>query len=447
VAPFSKTGGLGDVAGALPSHLAKGADVIVIAPRYKGSLGGHASSITVQVPIRDTMETVTFETALIGSVPVYLVVHPYFDRDTYYGHADDCERFVLFCRAALELLTALKFSPDIIHLHDWQTALVPIYLKTLYAGRFPRTRSVLTIHNMAFQGLFWHWDLPVTGLDWALFNPRQLEFWSHLNLLKGGLIFADAITTVSPTYAKEICTPAQGWRLEGVLQDRRNTLTGILNGIDTKTWNPETDKSLPARFSPRVMKNKAVCKAHVQKKLALAPSKGPLFAFIGRLAEQKGVDLLIAAMPEIVSRGAQVVILGAGSGYRDRLELLASDGVAVRFGLDEVLAHELQGGADFLLMPSLYEPCGLSQLYALRYGTIPIVRRTGGLADTVRHDTTGILFEDYGLEALLAAIDQAFAIYRDAKRLKAMRAAAMAEDFGWSISAKKYLDLFRRLAT
>ena len=450
VAPFSKTGGLGDVVGALPPHLAKGAEVIVIAPRHRGSTG-LASSVTAEVPIRDTMQTVAFETALIGTVPVYLVAHPLFDRDGIYGDAsgdyrDNCERFVLFCRAALELLHALKFAPDIVHVHDWQTALIPIYLKTIDASRFPRTKSVLTIHNLTYQGVFWHWDLPMTGLDWSLFNHRQLEFHGKMNLLKGGLVFADAITTVSPTYAREIQTPGQGCDLDGVLADRTSAITGILNGIDTSTWNPATDRLLAARYSAEGMANKSKCKTAAKKKLGLKASKSPLFCFIGRLIEQKGIDLILGALDAIRSRGAQLAILGTGDGrYRETLEKAASDQVAVRFGFDEVLAHELQGGSDFLLMPSLYEPCGLSQMYALRYGTIPVVRRTGGLADTVRHGETGIVFGDYTVEALAAAVGEAMALYKSAKQLKAMRAAGMSEELGWGPSAKKYLDLFRRL--
>ena len=452
VAPFSKSGGLGEVAGALPVHLAKAADVVVITPKYRG-LKAHPSSIVVDVPLRDRIVRVGFETALLpgSNVPVYFVADDCFDRDGYYGDAagdypDNCERFVLFTRAALELLHALRFAPDIVHVHDWQAALAPAYLKTLFAGRFPRTKSVLTIHNLSYQGLFWHWDMPLTGLDWALFNQRQLEFWGQLSFLKGGIVFADAVTTVSPTYAIEIRTREQGCGLEGVLDDRRAALHGILNGIDVDTWNPATDALLPDRYSPAAMAGKSRNKAALRRRLGLRETDGPLFAFIGRIVEQKGIQLLLQALPSIASIG-QVAILGAGDVELGRslkeTAALAPGRVSVTLGFDEALAHEFQGGADFLLMPSIYEPCGLSQMHAMRYGTIPIVRRTGGLADTVRDGDTGIVFEEATAEALIEAVRRATSMSPPATA--AMRAAGMAMDFSWAVSAKKVLDLFRTL--
>lgn len=452
-APFSKTGGLGDVVGALPPHLARGAHVVVVTPRYRG-VRGHPSSVSVQVPVRERMETVAFETGLLGPVPVYLASHPHFDRDGYYGtaegdHPDNAERFVLFQRAALELLHTLRFVPDVIHVHDWQAALIPAYVKTLYAGRFPRTKTVLTIHNLSFQGRFWHWDLPMTGLDWSLFNPRQLEFWGKLNFLKGGIVFADAVTTVSPTYAREIRTREQGCDLDGVLEDRRTAVHGILNGIDTERWDPETDAHIESTYGVRSLDGKARCKEALRKRLGLDGGPAPLFAFVGRLTEQKGVDLMMGALDALLGRGIQVAILGSGEPKYHAVLASAARAhpgrIAVALRFDESLAHEIQAGSDFLLMPSLYEPCGLSQMYAMRYGTVPVVRRTGGLADTVRHGATGIVFNDYRVDALLWAADEALAAFASPERLRALRVAGMNEDFGWSVSAKKYLDLFRSL--
>ncbi len=391
--PYAKTGGLADVASALSKALKEaGHEVTLILPYYPRQMaktGGLAEAIydtgaTVDVPIRSDLVTGRlWESRLPDSDVRVLFVDcaEYFDREGLYGtegrdYIDNCERFVFFSRAALLAAKNMNIRPEVIHANDWQTGLVPALLQIEERGKPPlgRTASVFTIHNMAFHGSFWHFDMPMTGLDWQYFNYHQMEFHGKLNLLKTGIVFADQITTVSPSYAHEIQTPDFGCGLDGVLAGRRAELTGILNGIDPGVWNPETDPNLPANFSAETWKDphgKPACKRGLQDEFHL-PNRGdvPLFGMISRITEQKGFDLIRDKMHEFLKRDVQFCILGSGEPQIEAwLKNLAEDypdRVAVRIGFDEGLAHRIEAGCDAFLMPSRFEPCGLNQMYSLR---------------------------------------------------------------------------------
>ncbi len=472
--PFAKTGGLADVAGTLPRELAaQGVDVSLIMPLYdevrQNAKDLVSTGLELSVPVGDAARKGTlWRGKLPGSnVPAYFIQRDeYFHRPGLYGNGredylDNSERFVFFSRAALEAARALALRFDVVHCHDWQTALVPVYVKTTYAKDkvFQGTRSVLTVHNISYQGVFWHWDMKLTGLDWTLFNWRQLEFYGKVNFLKGGLIFADAITTVSETYAREITTPEFGCGLEGVLADRGKDVVGILNGVDYAVWSPDADPLIPVKFSAAKPAGKEKCKSALQKKCSLPDSAdAPLIGLITRLVDQKGIDLLAAAMEGILAEGAQVVLLGTGE---DRYHKLFGDLAArhkgrlsVFLAFNNALAHEIEAGSDMFLMPSRFEPCGLNQIYSLRYGTIPIVRATGGLADTVIDATTagledgsstGFVFKEATSEALLGAVRRAGALFKKRKEWAKLVRNAMKQDWSWARSAAAYVRLYQSL--
>ena len=479
IVPFAKTGGLADVSGALPPALAAlGDEVRVIMPLYR-SVRSQArdladTGLRVQVPVGEkTVAGELLVTTLPKSqTPVYcLRQDDCFDRDGLYGetgpdahpYPDNCERFVFFSRGIVEALLQLDFQPDVIHLNDWQTALVAPYLKTLYRDR-ERLRSLgtlITVHNLLYQGIFWHWDMALTGLGWSLFNWRQLEFYGKLNLLKGGLVFADYISTVSPSYAREIQTPAFGNGLEGVLAERRDHLVGIVNGIDGGAWNPETDPLLPARYSARNLAGKATCKAELQKESRLPVARRtPLVGMISRLVPEKGYDLVLEALPGLLAEGVQVVLLGTGEAkYHEAFTALAEkfpNGFAAHLTFDNKLAHHIEAGADMFLMPSLVEPCGLNQLYSLRYGTVPVAHRTGGLADTItdaspealaQGKANGFVLESATTPALTEALGRALALYRgNPKAWHELQLVGMRQDWSWSRSAREYHALYERVA-
>ncbi len=470
VEPFAKTGGLADVAGALPKALeALGHDVRVFLPKYRGverASGGLRPVLPrLAVPVGErVVEGAVLEGRTGQAIPVYFLAQDhYYDRPALYttgegDYPDNCERFVFFCRAALAALGALGWTPHVIHAHDWQTGLVPVYLETLYRDTpgYRDVATVFTIHNLAYQGLFWHYDLPMTGLGWDLFTPAGIEFYGKLNLLKGGLVFADLLTTVSPTYAKEIQTPEYGEGLDGVLRERAADLVGILNGIDYEAWNPATDAEIPKRYGPDDLDGKAVCTAGLRGEMGLTggESGGPLIGMVSRLADQKGLDLVAASVPTILAGGGQFVLLGAGDErYERELSGLArahAGRVAVKLGFNAGLARRIYAGSDLFLMPSRYEPCGLGQLISLRYGTIPIVRRTGGLADTIREwdpprgAGTGFAFDAHTPEACRAAVTRALGAYGHRTAWSRLVRNAMAEDFSWEASAEKYVSCYRK---
>jgi starch synthase len=465
VAPFAKTGGLADVAGALPQALAQlGHDVRLVLPRHRGveaTAGPLRVAVPrVAVPIADrTVEATILEGRLGDRVPVYFVAHEgYYDRPALYGASDDCERYVFFCRSVLAALPALGWTPQVVHANDWQAGLLPVYLETLYrdAPEYADVATVFTVHNLAYQGTFWHYDLPMTGLGWDLFTPAGIEFYGHVSFLKGGLVFADLLTTVSPTYAREIQTPAFGEGMDGILRERGPDLVGILNGLDVDVWNPATDGELPKRYDRDDPTGKAVCAAALRDAMKLPDPGGrtPLIGVVSRLAEQKGIDLVAESVPAIRAAGAQLVVLGSGEaaleGVLGDLATAHPESVAVRIGFDDRLARRIYAGADLFLMPSRYEPCGLGQLIALRYGTIPVVRRTGGLTDTVRPwdrttgSGTGFLFDGLSAAACEAALARAFAAHADPAVWRHLVANAMAADFSWQASADAYVTCYRR---
>jgi starch synthase len=474
--PFCKTGGLGDVCGSLPPELARlGHKPVVILPAFRQALSSgrpiESTDVRFEVPIgRKTVSGTFLRSSLPGSdVPVYLVHQPqYYDRPELYrtnGHdyKDNCERFVFFSRAVLEAVTHLDLGTELIHCHDWTTGLVPAYLKTELAGIPPydSIRSLLTIHNIAYQGNFWHWDMELTGIDWKYFNWRQMEFYGNLSFLKSGLAFADALATVSPRYAEEIQRAPLGSGLEGILQHRHADLFGIINGVDYNEWNPEIDSYLGSNKYGinNFVEGKRACKAALQLEVGLPPAPDrPLIAMIGRLADQKGFDLVTKLIPQWVpAANAQWVILGTGEPrYHQLLAELAQKypgKVAVRLGFVNELAHRIEAGADIFLMPSRYEPCGLNQLYSLKYGTVPVVRATGGLADTITNYTAdslaagkanGFSFDDYTTAALADALERACRTYADRPTWHQLIRTGMQQDWSWRHSAQEYSRLYER---
>jgi starch synthase len=402
------------------------------------------------------------EGRLGADIVVYFIKKDiYYDRPELYRTArtdypDNAERFIFFSRAVPELCRALDYSPDIIHGNDWQTALIPLYLKALYQASAPlqKTRTVFTVHNLGYQGIFWHWDMRLTGLGWDVFTPEGIEFWGKINFLKAGLVYADILTTVSKTYSREIQTPEYGYGLEGVLVKRAKDLVGIVNGIDYRTWDPARDRAIAKTYSVARLAGKAICKKALRALILLPDSDGPLIGMVTRLADQKGLDILTKALPEIMSLGVQLVILGTGD---ERYHRILSDAVGrypenmrVLLRYDDSLAKNLYAGCDIFLMPSHYEPCGLGQMIALRYGTVPVVRRTGGLTDTVTDYNpktgkgTGFLFEEYSAPALIDCLHRALAVYGNRTTWRSLMRNGMKQDFSWEHSAKEYVKVYRK---
>lgn len=474
VTPFAKTGGLADVCGALPVDLAQmGHNVAVMMPAYRQvKQSGHAIEplgVKFDIPIGNKIvRGRLLRGVLPGSdVPIFFVEQDdYFDRQELYrtrgeDYKDNCERFVFYCRAVLESIRLLNLSVDVIHCHDWQTGLIPAYLhiEYMHTHGYENITSLLTIHNLAYQGIFWHWDMLLTGLDWKYFNYNQMEFYGKLNLLKTGLVFADGLTTVSRQYAQEIQSDPLGCGLEGVLQSRRDDLTGIVNGVDYNVWNPASDPHIAQKFdASNWQTGKAACKTALQAELGLPQSpRTPLVALVGRLADQKGWDLVADVMRRWVHEmDVQWAILGTGEPYyHDLLGELSRNHpqkVAARLEFSDPLAHKIEAGADIFLMPSRYEPCGLNQLYSLKYGTVPVVRATGGLVDTVvdaspdnrsSGKATGFVFHDYSPPALEAALRAAIDTYwQNQPAWQQLIAAGMAQDWSWAASARQFIEAY-----
>ncbi len=473
VEPFAKTGGLADVAGALPKALAAlGHDVRVVLPLYRQvdrqRWGFRETAIRLAVTLGPAVvEGRVWETSLPQStVRVYGIEQAaFFDRDGLYtvrgvDHPDNLQRFSFFSQAALQIPLALAWRPEIVHCHDWQAALACAHLALGPAARasiFSSTATVFTVHNLAYQGVFPrdHWD--ATGLPEAAFALQGLEFYGHVNCLKGGLITAGLITTVSPTYAREIQTSEFGCGLEGVLVDRRADLLGIINGIDPDAWDPQQDPHIAARYCAKELSGKSLCKLALQQRQRLAERHDLLLGMIQRLAEQKGIDIFAQALPELMQLPIQLVLLGTGEPkYHEILQALADrfpERLALNLTFDNALAHQIEAGADAFLMPSRFEPCGLNQMYSMRFGTVPIVRLVGGLADTVVDLTpetsaagaaTGFVFEEYTASALVSAVQRAMAAYRDHALWARLVQAGMRQDFSWDRSAREYVTVYER---
>jgi starch synthase len=469
VAPLVKTGGLGDVCASLPRALRGiGHDVRIAVPCYgtiPRKLRGRRLGTAIVRRGNETAQATLRKTALPGTdVPVYLVEHAgYFDRPHPYSqgsweYGDNLQRFCFFCLAVLEGMPLTDWQPDVVHCHDWHTAMLPAYLKTLYADHpmWKGTPTVYTIHNLAYQGCHPAALYPETGLDWKYFTPEYLEFYGSVNMMKAGIAFADRVNTVSPQYAKEIQTPEFGHGMDGFLRTRGNHLSGILNGIDYETWNPATDPLLARSYSRDDISGKQHCKAVLQERMRFPVRDVPLFGVVSRLVWDKGIDLIVTAMESMLNQDIQLVVLGKGDRYYELALFSATlqhpGKIQVILDYDEQLAHRIYAGADFQLMPSHSEPCGLSQLYSLAYGTIPIVRKTGGLADTVVNLSrtpsrngpgTGIVFNTGSTKAIVNSLTKALKLYRDPDATDAVRRAGMAQDYSWRRSSQAYVDLYR----
>ncbi|HOI44649.1 MAG TPA: glycogen synthase [Candidatus Aminicenantes bacterium] len=492
VIPYAKTGGLADVAGALPAYLNKlGIESILFMPLYRevrrknlplkkiiekgefewaGSLGREARgdhSSPAGRSARTSYEKASFSLWEhdAGSFRACFVENDaYFDRDFLYGtpagdYPDNGERFGFFSRAALESLKILDFRPHILHCHDWQSAMALAYLQFIYPNDpfFREVRSLFTIHNLAYQGLFDKSILPTIGLPESLFNMNDLEFYGKVNFLKAGILYSTAVSTVSPRYSREIQTPEMGFGLDGLLRSRSSVLHGVLNGVDYDHWNPRTDTLIPANFGPGDLGGKQVCKKGLLEAFQLPDSPSPVVGMVSRLAGQKGLDIVCEALKGIFALGVKLVVLGTGEEKIHELLKEAQkdypDQLGLKIAFDERLAHMIYAGSDIFLIPSRYEPCGLTQMYSLKYGTIPVVRATGGLDDSIREfdpgtqSGNGFKFEDYSAVALTGSLKKAVDLVRQPRIWGALVRNAMACDFSWERAAGNYVELFKKISS
>ena len=465
--PFSKTGGFADVVGALPPALATlGHDVEVYLPKYRQTRLQNPRTLlrSITVPFDDEYR---FCSVLDGGthagVKFYFIDYPpYFDREQLYGtpagdYPDNAERFALFSRAVLEA-SKIFGAPDVFHCHDWQSALVPILLRTVYAED-PALRgasTVFTIHNMGYQGQFPPEILPLLMLPWDLFTIDKMEFYGKVNFLKGAIVFAEFITTVSRKYSQEIQTSEYGFGLEGVLRGRAATVTGILNGVDYSVWSPQSDTFIKARYSPDDLGGKLICKEDLLANFGVSNHNLglPVIGIVSRFAAQKGFDLIAKVLDRLAREEMVIVALGTGDEeYEEmfrRFNRQLSQKILVKIGFDNALAHKIEAGSDMFLMPSRYEPCGLNQIYSLKYGTVPVVRATGGLDDTIEPwdprtgRGTGFKFSDYTGEALLATVRQALTAFKDQAGWRILMRNGMAKDFSWTNSAREYVRIYEK---
>ncbi len=478
VTPFSKEGGLADVLGSLPAALSElGETVWVISPLYRGvreradRMGSPLQRVpdgrfTVPIGDADVPATAWRSTLPGGGVEVFFLENDhYYDREGYYtnrsdysDYQDNSERFVFLSRGALEMCKAVGLRPDVLHCHDWPTGLAPIYVKYIYEAEFPGTATVFTIHNIAYQGIFWHWDMNLAGLPWSLFNWKMLEYYGNRSFLKAGVVGADVLPTVSKKYGEEIQTEEQGCGMDGVLTERSEDLYGIVNGIDTDVWNPATDPLIPANFSADDLSGKALCKRALQEQYGLRQEPNvPLLGMICRLVDQKGLDLCRQALPQLLKNDLQFIALGRGEAryqtFLGRMQAEHPRSFGLRLAYDEDAAHLIEAGSDMFLMPNRFEPCGLNQLYSLKYGTVPVVRATGGLADTVvdyaaggsgTQEANGFSFDEYTPAALMNAVVRALALYKDRNAWRQLMLTGMRQDWSWKRSAREYLDVYRK---
>jgi len=475
--PFARTGGLADVSASLPVALERlGQNVSVVIPAYKSVFNAGLplkdTGVRFPVPIGEKTSAAKIWKGRIpdSDVPVYFVQQDdYFNRNELYtenggDYADNSERFIFFSRAVMEMISVMNLKVDILHSNDWQTGIIPAMHSVLYQNKpgYENITTLHTIHNLAYQGIFWHWDLPLTGIGWEHFTFEQLEFYGKLNLMKAGIVFADGITTVSPQYAMEIQSPAFGYGLDPVLQWRSPMLRGILNGACLKRWNPETDPYIAAQYNAEnVILKKPICKRDLQETLGLAQcSNAPLFGVVSRFAYQKGIDLIAEVIPLWVDKhDVQFCLLGKGDQHLESyLSALANqypENVAVRFEFSDELSHKIEAGTDLFLMPSRYEPCGLNQMYSQIYGTVPLVRDTGGLADTVvdlnddtlaNNTATGFAFSSDDIHGLNTTIWRALDVYWHRRDVwNRLIENGMRQDWSWAKSAVQYVRFYEKL--
>ncbi len=468
--PFAKTGGLADVAGALPKALKEqGHDVRVIIPKYKMtdavacSQKLVASDLIINVGNEERTAQI-FETKIPGTdIPVYLVGNAdYFDRNGLYGemgadYQDNAARFVFFSKAVLEFVKKISWEPHVIHCNDWQTGLVCAYIKTVYAGDpfFKSVATIYSVHNMGYLGMFPGNMMPLTGIGWDHFTPEGMEFWGHMSFAKAGLVFADVISTVSPSYANEIQTEEHGSGLDGLMKARSTDIYGILNGIDYDVWNPAKDKNISSKFSLKSLRGKSLNKTALRKALKLPSKKDtPVIGMVSRITEQKGFDILSDAFERIMGLNVQFVLLGVGdTELEEKFKYLSKkypDKVSVNIGFSSAQAPLIYAGSDMFLMPSRYEPCGLGQLIAFKYGSVPVVRATGGLLDTVHeiNDETGegegFVFSEYSGLALFEVVKRSVEHFKDKKEWNKTVKQNMAFDFSWEKAAEKYIWVYKK---
>ena len=464
--PYSKTGGLADVVQALPKALAEmGHEVAVLLPRYRGNKIASTLVSSVTITMGDQLRFPSIaEGAAVAAVRYFFVVdRGFYDREQLYGekgidYPDNAERFTEFSRTAIEFVKRV-WLPDVIHCHDWQTALVPLLMRTQYVED-PVMRNlpvVLTIHNLAYQGMFPRAVLKTTGLPESLFTVDKLEFYGLVNFLKGGILFADYLSTVSRRYALEIQTPEYGSALDGVIRERAGRLVGILNGVDYSAWSPETDTFIAQHYSAQNLEGKKICKKELLQYFKLPTDKPehldrPLVGIVSRFADQKGFDLIAQVSTELMQENLSLVVLGTGQAEYERLFRGLAEKYPARVGLkigyDNALAHKIEAGSDIFLMPSRYEPSGLNQMYSLRYGTVPVVRATGGLDDTIQEfdpktsQGTGFKFVNYDGPSFLQAVREALQVFREPKVWQQVQKNGMAKDFSWKASAAAYVTLY-----
>lgn len=468
VSPFAKTGGLADVSGSLPRVLSNhGVEIAVVMPKYRRVDVYGKPVLRLSIPIGEETYEGKVERAVLpdSNTPIYLIEQKhFFDRPTLYtergqDYPDNLDRFVFFSRAVVEMIKHGLVKPNLVHANDWQSALAPVYIKTTHADHpnMKGIKALYTIHNLAYQGFFTKDQYPKTGLPWKYFTPEGLEFWDHLNLMKGGIQFADWISTVSSRYAEEIQTEEFGCGLEIDLRKRRDRLVGVLNGVDYSDWAPENDRWIPVRYSVDTVEDgKTQNKMHLLRAFRLPCDnlEAPVIGVVSRLATQKGLDLLAAITPQLLHQGAKLVVLGTGEPHlEDLFESLHQRfprDCGVRILYDNQLAHLVEAGSDIFAMPSRYEPCGLNQMYSLRYGTIPVVRRTGGLSDTIKdytqhRDGYGFVFDEPHPHALMEACMRAITLYENRHVWWALARRAMRLDFSWDRSAREYIEFYRRI--
>ncbi len=460
---YCKTGGLADVAGVLFKELnVMNIDARLILPLY-GSISRDFELTDTGIELRIFLDRRFYSGRVYThNKAIFIGCDELYGREGLYGDktgdfADNALRFSYFCKAVIEVCKAIDFRPDIIHLNDWQTSLVPLYLRKEYSGDdfFRDTLTLLTIHNLGYQGLFPPEDLSATGLGQEVFNPDGIEFYGKVNFLKAGILYADILSTVSRKYAEEITTTEYGFGLDGILKKRSADLFGILNGIDYREWSPEVDKLIQSRYSAEDLKGKALCKEKLMKQCNIKLKKGaPLLAFVGRLSVQKGVELIIEGLDKLIGYGCGVILLGTGTKEAEEsllsISLEGRENLYIRLDFDEVFAHSVYAGSDMVMMPSRYEPCGLVQMIALRYGTVPVARNTGGLSDTIEDynalsDTgTGFLFDDYNLAVFLESIKRALTLYPFSRRWQKLMKRGMEKDFSWRRFASEYVELYKK---
>ncbi|NOZ26305.1 MAG: glycogen synthase [Nitrospirae bacterium] len=461
--PYCKTGGLADVAGVLFRELnAMGMDARLVLPLYGGierEFDLAATGVELEIFMNGRLYS---GSVYMHDKAVFIRCDELYAREGLYGDKagdfpDNALRFAFFCRAVLESCKAIGFRPDIIHLNDWQTALIPLYLRMEYGGDdfFRNTLTLLTIHNLGYQGVFPREVLPALGVGEDVFTPEGIEFYGKVNFLKAGILYADILSTVSRKYAEEITTPEYGFGLDGILGKRRDVLFGILNGIDYREWSPDVDTLIESRYSAGDLKGKALCKERLMDECNIRLKKGaPLLSFIGRLSVQKGVELIVDGMDRLIGYGCGLILLGTGTREAEEnlmsISLEGRENLHIRLDFDEVFAHSVYAGSDMVLMPSRYEPCGLVQMIALRYGTVPVARNTGGLSDTIEDynaltDTgTGFLFDDYNLAVFLESVKRALTLYPFSRRWQKLMKRGMEKDFSWRRFASEYAELYKK---